>query len=453
MKKCLWCVFGLGALMIALLAVGVLPTAEASSGTKIDAIGQQGPYAIGFASYVLTDNSRPDPYGGTGGRRIPVYIWYPVDPETVTASTPRAGYPLDMINMPSEISSSEEWEAMGYDPAYQEPVPSGKGPFPVLLMSSGGMTPAWFLTGYGTRLASHGFVVAIPDHIDDPPWFGWEPWATDHVTRNMWNRPRDLSFVLTDLEQRNCAAGDLLCGAIDPSRVAASGWSVGGYAAIVLAGGDDTVWDIGETDPNAIYYGPIPESVPHTPSLPDPRIKAIVTLDGNNALLKFQELARVKVPTLVLAEEWDTVLTAWSFYPAWQARAHAAFSGHPNYRVDITGTNHYSFAGFCDALNVMEAHGFESIPGWDTIENMRAGLCVGVIPPAEGRAIITRYMLAFLKTNLLGETGYQPMLTPGWALTQETLVEFFETEKRNPNSIYEEWPDFSVYFAHQPGSK
>ena len=30
-------------------------------------------------------------------------------------------------------------------------------------------------------------------------------------------------------------------------------------------------------------------------------------------------------------------------------------------------------------------------------------------------------MLAFLKTKLLGEPGYQPMLTPGWALTHETL--------------------------------
>ena len=62
-------------------------------------------------------------------------------------------------------------------------------------------------------------------------------------------------------------------------------------------------------------------------------------------------------------------------------------------------------------------------------------------------------MIAFLKTELVGEPGYQEMLTRGWALTHETAVEFFETEKRNANSIYEEWPDFSTYFMHQPGSK
>ena len=95
----------------------------------------------------------------------------------------------------------------------------------------------------------------------------------------------------------------------------------------------------------------------------------------------------------------------------------------------------------------------ESMGLTSTMDGYRSYLCNGVIPFAEARAIITRFMIAFLKTQLLGETGYQKMLTPGWALTQETLVEFFETEKRNANSIYEEWPDFSTYFMHQPGSK
>jgi hypothetical protein len=61
-------------------------------------------------------------------------------------------------------------------------------------------------------------------------------------------------------------------------------------------------------------------------------------------------------------------------------------------------------------------------------------------------------MLAFLKTNLAGERGYQDMLTPGWAVSKEQVVEFFVTEKRNPNSIDEDWPDQFVYFLHQPGS-
>ena len=96
----------------------------------------------------------------------------------------------------------------------------------------------------------------------------------------------------------------------------------------------------------------------------------------------------------------------------------------------------------------MEARGLTSV-----FDAWKPFLCPVATPPEVGRAIITRYMIAFLKTELLGETGYQKMLTPGWALTQETLVEFFVTEKRNANSIDEEWPGDFVYFPHQPGSE
>jgi hypothetical protein len=61
-------------------------------------------------------------------------------------------------------------------------------------------------------------------------------------------------------------------------------------------------------------------------------------------------------------------------------------------------------------------------------------------------------MVAFLKTNLAGEPGYQRVLTPGYALTSEPAVEFFVTEKRSAQSIDADWPDAFVYFAHQPGN-
>ena len=428
---------------LSLLIVSLFVLLPVTAAGTYDDIGQPGPFAIGFTSFVLTDNSRSAPNGSSEGRPIPVYVWYPVDHASVDSNTLRAEYPLDMLNMPGLISRSDEWESMGYDPTYQEPYPSGKGPFPVLLVSHGWGVPAWLMTGLATRLASHGFVVAVPYHTGDPLWFGWEPPA-DHYAMVLWNRPRDLSVVLTNLLERNVAGGNLLHGVIDPSKVAASGWSAGGYAAIALAGGDDTVWDYGLTDAYAVYDGPIPESVPHTPSLPDPRFKVIVTFDGANQELRFEELARVKVPAMGLGEEWNVVQDA-------QARAHAAYSGHPNYRVDLTGTNHLSFSDFCNGLNIMESRGYD--PTWGSVADLRVWYCEGVLPSAESRGLITRYSLAFLKTQLLGEPRYQRMLTPGWALTQETFVEFFVTEKRNPNSIDEQWPSYFIYFPHQPGSQ
>ena len=270
----------------------------------------------------------------------------------------------------------------------------------------------------------------------------------DHIALANWNRPRDISFVLTKLLERNAAGGDLLYRLIAPKLVAAAGWSLGGYATMALAGGDDTVWDYALTDPYSFMDPPIPEDVPHSSTLPDPRIKVIVGLDGANQELRFEELARVKLPALGLGEEWD-VIAQDPLMESWQARQHAAFSGHPSYRVDVSGMNHFSFSDSCDGLTIMDLHGLTTFMG--TNDDLRSGLCEGVNPPSEGRAIITRYMLAFLKTQLLGETGYQQMFTPGWALTRETKIELFETEKKSPESIIGDWPVFSIYFQHQPG--
>ncbi|MCK7583424.1 MAG: hypothetical protein MZV65_53090 [Chromatiales bacterium] len=58
------------------------------------------------------------------------------------------------------------------------------------------------------------------------------------------------------LERENTVQGDRFYGLINPKLVAAYGWSAGGYAAIALASGDDTVWDYGLTDPYARSLDP-----------------------------------------------------------------------------------------------------------------------------------------------------------------------------------------------------
>ena len=75
-----------------------------------------------------------------------------------------------------------------------------------------------------------------------------------------------------------------------------------------------------------------------------------------------------------------------------------------------------------------------------------------IIPSNVAHQLAYKYMVAFLNTNLVGQRGYQSMLTPGWALTREQNVEFFVTEKRSSNSITDDWPSLFVYFPHQPGS-
>jgi hypothetical protein len=425
--------------MVAWLAIG----AAVGMASRVDAApdpGQKGPYEVGFTSFVLTDTSRPGDGGAFAHRPIPVYVWYPVDASTISSSSEKAVYPLDPLYETWMLSSSADWERYGIDGAYQAPPPSSKRPFPLVMLSPGWGMAAWMHVSIGTRLASHGIVVAVLYHLGDC-WWPWEPF--DHIAVASWNRPRDVSFALSALLARNSSSADLLHGVIRTDRVAASGWSLGGYAAMALAAGDDEVCDSFWSDP--VGQGPPPPET-CTPTAPDARIRAIVPLDGSNQVLTFSELTRVRVPAMGIGEEWSMV-------ESWQARQHAAFSSHPAYRVDVFNTIHQSFSEFpCEAVPVLSDLGYWP-DEWGSLAWWRDNFCTPFTSTTEVHRLVGQYMVAFLKTHLMGETGYKSILTPGWAQVHEPLIEFFVTERRNPNAIDEDWPGDFVYFMHQSGSE
>ncbi|MEJ2109743.1 MAG: dienelactone hydrolase family protein [Acidobacteriota bacterium] len=403
--------------------------------------------AVGHALYVFNDPSRPTTDSLFGfpleiPRPVPAYIFYPVDPDTITDTTPEAVYPLDPMHnfIPILQTYSSEWEEQEIDPAFQEAPPSNDGPFPLVIVSHGWGGHAWSMLYLGTRLASHGFVVALVYHYGDAYW-GWEEY--DDLGWALVNRPKDVSFALTNILEKNETEGQLLRNTIDPEKIAASGFSFGGYVAAALAGGDDWTCDSAMEDSlpmDPASCAPVP---------PDPRIRAIVTLDGAHHFLKFAEMSRITVPTMVIGEEWEAIPSL-NLPNSWQARLHSASRGRPSYRVDITGTDHSAFSNSCESIPVLASHfNYPDI----LVTIMQNRYCAAPLPAPEVKRLITKYTVAFLKTNLSGKPGYQSVLTPGHALTRESMVEFFVTEKRNPNSIDEDWPDYFIFFEHQPGSE
>jgi predicted metal-binding protein len=70
---------------------------------------------------------------------------------------------------------------------------------------------------------------------------------------------------------------------------------------------------------------------------------------------------------------------------------------------------------------------------------------------AEIETLTTQYMIAFLKTELVGERGYQEMLTAEYVHENEPLIEFFEIEQGDPSTPDED--GYFSYFLHQPGSE
>lgn len=341
------------------------------------------------------------------------------------------------------MSTSTDWERYGLDPAYEGMPVAGEAPFPLVMFSPGWSNAYYSSLFASTRLASHGFVVAALGHYADGA-YSWEPWPALHVA--LMNRPRDISFALSAILAMNGEAGGLLSGAIRADQVAAAGHSVGGYGALVLAGGDDLVCDRPVNEPRGL---PIP---PETcvASLPDPRIRATVTFDGSSQILWFPELARVSVPAMVIGQPWENV-------GAWHAREHAAITAQPNYRVDVSQALHPSFTTFCQNARVLGDLG--ALTPAQVAARLGQPWCTTALPSLEVQRLATKYAIAFLKTQLAGEQGYQHILTPGWAITSEQNIEFFVTERTNAHATEENLPcnvptcpSFG-YFVNQPGSQ
>jgi predicted dienelactone hydrolase len=342
-------------------------------------------------------------------------------------------------------ASSTDFEAHGIDLAYQEAAAAKDGPFPLVIFSPGAHADSLFYVHIGTRLASHGFVVAIPTNYDDkvdasgaPAFY---PNYDAYSVGPYIERTRDIQYLMDQLVAETKQSGNLLHGAIRPDRIAVSGHSLGGLAALALAGGDDQAcdWTMGLADPNAVP----PELC--VPILPDPRIKAIVSIDGTSYALHYDELARIKIPSLVMGQEWSTLDAPKVGGETLLARPHAAIQGHPNYRVDVAYATHNLFTSICPYIHVWYDHGIMDETMRDTF--LQANCPQEPITPAEIENLVTQYMIAFLKTVLVRESGYKEMLTPGYALENEPFIELFESEKGSSNTFDEE--GYFSYFKHQ----
>ncbi len=99
--------------------------------------------------------------------------------------------------------------------------------YPLILISHGTGGGRLTLEWLADALVQNGFMVAAVDHWGNT--YG-NKIAIDFVTP--WERPQDISFVLSGL-LKDPTFGPV----IDQSRIGAAGFSIGGYTVIALAGG------------------------------------------------------------------------------------------------------------------------------------------------------------------------------------------------------------------------
>jgi predicted dienelactone hydrolase len=132
--------------------------------------------------------------------------------------------------------------------------PAADGTSPLVVVSHGNGSSPWTFRGLAARLASEGFVVAMPEH----PGNSRSDNSLAHTTANLANRPRHVKLVIDAVFERfSCSP-----------RVAVIGHSIGAYTALAVAGGQPSCTP--HESPDGLSR---PIEVVH-----DPRVAALVLL-------------------------------------------------------------------------------------------------------------------------------------------------------------------------------
>jgi hypothetical protein len=404
-------------LVAAMLLLAAVPLGAA--GPEVDG-GMPGPYPVGHTSFVSTYEA---------GRPVAVSVWYPADAAQITPQSAEAVYVMDPYLSLVGPTTSSEWEALGYERAYEEPK-AASGRFALVMFSPGLTGNSWDYLYFGTRLASHGYIVAVLEHWGDGFWRESQGAFYDYIEKIVYYRPRDLSFALTEMLRRDGSPGDLLYGTVDRRHLVAAGHSLGGYAAMTEFCGDDMVCDT-----VLITWWNDPLLVDFCQATPrDPRFTALLTLDGSAWILRWEELSRIHAPSLLLGDarhadgEYPDELT--NNDRSWIARPHAALAaGSRSLRVDIDNLEHLSFGNPCDGYTVLRrAHLFSQqdykvfSSGWG---------CPQLIPVSEPHRIITKYAIAWLNAEVIknGSELSKSILTREYAMAHEPAVEVWWNER------------------------
>ena len=110
--------------------------------------------------------------------------------------------------------------------------PKGNGPFPLVVFSHGALCTGDGYVRLADHWASHGYVVLLPTHLGSD---GAGRPDADEASLVFQSQIADMSSLLDNLPVIESKFEELH-GAIDPTRIAAAGHSMGALVAIVVSG-------------------------------------------------------------------------------------------------------------------------------------------------------------------------------------------------------------------------
>lgn len=334
-----------------------------------------GPHKVGTRVYSWVDTTR--------GRAVSTRLWYPVS----ESGGDKATY-LDLILTKVQGQAIHKGSATG-------------GPWPVVLFSHGFKGINWQSYSFAEYVASHGYVVAAPDHVGNTLFDFSADKATE--SKSALERPKDLAFAWSELVTLNAKTGTDMYQRMDLDHVAVTGHSFGGYTAIVAAGGEVDVNAAKKgcaTASNMLCKGGYMDAWPDGATIkldkPIAGVKAMICLaPGFDVAFGKPGMSKVKVPGLLFGGTLDdTTPIATDINPMY------ANLPSPKAKVLITGASHMSFTNIC------------SLPPAQAVPQLKE-MCVkpGLIDLDKGFELTNAFAVAWLNRWLKGDLAMAAALS------------------------------------------
>lgn len=251
-----------------------------------------GPHGVGFRRFEWTDPDRDN-------RRVPTIVYYPS-----TVSSPDTDR---YENIKRDASLVDRLRQPAYVAMPDAPAVAGSFPLVVFSHGSGARNIQYkFLLEF---LASHGYVVAAPNHVGNVGVLQYMPIGIDQTVERLF----DVRFVIDRLQSVFADGAHPLDRVGDADRVALMGHSYGGNIALALAGTTyswDYIEELCADIPADPYICPVArEREVLEPILPDSRVLAVVSIahDGTQSYFGPDGVgaAGLAVPTLLIATDGD----------------------------------------------------------------------------------------------------------------------------------------------------
>lgn len=273
---------------------------------------------------------------------------------------------------------------------------------PVIVVSHGAAEDRTSFTYLARHLVSYGFAVAVLDHPgSDSQRFGqyFAGLAGPPEPLELINQPLEVTYVLDQLQQIKFTPVQTR---LNLQQVGVIGHSLGGYAALTLAGAtinselDRDCRDHQSLNISILVQCRAAELLPITDSLQDKRVKAVIAVNPVTSIILGEKgLSQIQVPLMLVAGSADVVTPV---VPE-QIRPFTWLTTVSKYLVLIENATHFSAVG-----ELASEHAVLPVPPALVGPN-----------PAIARSYLSALSVAFFQTHIANRPEYRSYLSASYA--------------------------------------